>query len=268
MLPRVEWTSRVITVCIPLLGFDELREGPWRSSMVVPLMPKLVPCLMARVALPPVPAKLCLDEVVSTKLQSLAWGLAELVAACREFYAEKHPQLEGLLDAERQHVQALSMRALDLVASQATQNSKTMVRLGGELVEQMEKADDVEAIMAISKTTDAKALKDMFETARHEAAVLQDMQSKLTPALHALMIAKPFEARLQKALEGVETENHSVTTAVTSFVTVHCLMKPVKVGGSRNAMLQVATRFIGEHGKPVPRLGMLLDQALTAATAD
>ena len=78
------------------------------------------------------------------------------------------------------------------------------------------------------------------------------------------MIAKPFEARLQKALEGVETENECVTKAVTSFVTVHCLMKPVKVGGSRNTMLQVAVRFIVEHGKPIPRLGMLLDQALTA----
>ena len=172
-------------------------------------MPKLAPCLMARVALPPVPAKLCLEEVASTKLQSLAWGLAELVAASRGVYAEKHPQLQGLLDAERQHVQALSMRALDLVASQATQNSKTMVRLGGELVEQMEKADDVEAIMAISKTTGAKTLNGMFETARREDAVLQDMQSKLTPALHALMIAKPLEARLQIALEGVETENAS-----------------------------------------------------------
>ena len=106
--------------------------------MVVALMPKLVPYLMARVALPPVPAKLCLDEAASTKLQSLAWALAELVAASRECSAKKHPRLEGLLDAERHHVQALSMRALDLAASQAATNSKNMVRLGGELVDQME----------------------------------------------------------------------------------------------------------------------------------
>ena len=69
MLPRVEWCNRVITARIPLLGKDELRKGVDTSSMVVALMPKLVPCLMARVALPPVPAKLCLDEVASTKFQ-------------------------------------------------------------------------------------------------------------------------------------------------------------------------------------------------------